>query len=162
MVLVSGIFHCEKSYALDPKVKVLATMAAYGTAGGALLGAASMAFKSNGRAVFQGASIGLWAGLLFGSYIVITHSLKKSQAQAPVEPRYEENYYPETDEGPYEEQNYMGPYDDYPAEEGPQVRKIDSREFHNSFKLTDNIINKMKPGQSTRPTFYMDLVTVTF
>jgi hypothetical protein len=62
---------------VDPRMVALGTVAAYGTVGGALLGTASMAFGTGGRAVAQGASIGLYLGLIFGSYIVVSHSIKK-------------------------------------------------------------------------------------
>jgi hypothetical protein len=62
--------------AMDPKLKALGMVAMYGTIGGALLGTASLAFGTKPRAIFQGASLGLYAGLIFGTYIVVTHSSK--------------------------------------------------------------------------------------
>ncbi len=65
---------------VDPKTKALLSMAAYGTVGGALLGLASqLAFDTGGRSVPQGASLGLYAGLLFGGYIVGSYAIKKSK-----------------------------------------------------------------------------------
>lgn len=58
---------------IPPKAKVILTMAGYGAVGGALLGVASLAFDAKARAVAQGASLGLYAGFLFGGYIVISH-----------------------------------------------------------------------------------------
>lgn len=72
-------------------------MAAYGTVGGALLGTASLAFGSSGRAVAQGASLGLYAGLAFGAYVVVSHQVKRYNDENP-----SEDYYPETGESPYE------------------------------------------------------------
>ena len=62
---------------MDAKMKALGMIALYGTIGGALLGTASLAFGTKPRAIFQGASLGLYAGLIFGSYIVISHSLRE-------------------------------------------------------------------------------------
>lgn len=59
------------------KAKAFMTIAGYGAAGGALLGAASMAFGTNSRAIAQGASLGLYAGILFGAYVLISHHNKR-------------------------------------------------------------------------------------
>ena len=59
------------------KAKAFLTIAGYGTAGGALLGLASMAFGNSSRSVAQGASLGLYAGLIFGSYILVSHHQKQ-------------------------------------------------------------------------------------
>ncbi|MBF0363219.1 MAG: hypothetical protein HQK49_19510 [Oligoflexia bacterium] len=48
-------------------------MATYGTVGGALLGLATMAYGTKFRAVAIGASLGLYAGLIFGGYILASH-----------------------------------------------------------------------------------------
>lgn len=58
---------------MDPKLKILLTMAGYGTVGGALLGAASMAYGARFRAIAVGASLGLYVGLIFGGYVLVTH-----------------------------------------------------------------------------------------
>jgi hypothetical protein len=58
---------------LPPKAKAFLTMAGYGAGGGALLGAASMAFGSSVKAIPQGASLGLYAGILFGTYVLVSH-----------------------------------------------------------------------------------------
>ena len=61
------------SAAIPARAKAFMTIVGYGTAGGALMGAASMAFGTSTRAVAQGASIGLYAGILFASYVLISH-----------------------------------------------------------------------------------------
>ncbi len=83
---------------MDPKIKAIGTMAVYGTVGGTLLGTASLAFGAKGRSVAIGASLGLYAGLLFGAYVVGTHTLK-SRGYQKADP---ENYYPDTQSSPYE------------------------------------------------------------
>lgn len=58
---------------LPAKAKAILTMSAYGAA---LLGLATMAFGNSSRAVSQGASLGLYAGLIFGAYVLISHHNK--------------------------------------------------------------------------------------
>ena len=83
---------------LDPKLKMMATMAGYGVVGGALLGTATMAFGSNGRAIAKGASLGLYAGLIFGGYIIFNYEMKKRGYGQ----ESKENYYPDSS-SPYED-----------------------------------------------------------
>ncbi len=61
---------------MPPKAKAFMTIVGYGAAGGAILGVASMAFGTSTRAVAQGASLGLYAGILFGSYVLFAHHQK--------------------------------------------------------------------------------------
>ncbi|MDD0852679.1 hypothetical protein HBN50_06205 [Halobacteriovorax sp. GB3] len=102
IVSFSLLFSCmltsvEAKAEVDPKLKALGAMAAYGTVGGALLGTASLAFGTKGRSVAIGASLGLYAGLLFGGYVVITHAVKKSRF------RQGGDYYPSSPlNSPYE------------------------------------------------------------
>jgi hypothetical protein len=84
--------------AVDPKIKVLGTMSGYGIVGGALLGAATMAFGAKSKAMAQGASLGLYGGLLFGTYVILSYELKKRGYNE--QPR--ENYYPDS-QGTYED-----------------------------------------------------------
>ncbi len=83
---------------MDPKVKVVSSMAVYGAVGGAFLGTASLAFGTEVRTIFVGASLGLYAGILFGSYIVLSYTAKKNgwgrrQNSA--------DFYPGSNAGPY-------------------------------------------------------------
>jgi hypothetical protein len=59
------------------KAKAFLTIVGYGTAAGALLGAASTAFGTSSRAIAQGASLGLYAGILFGTYVLVSHHNKR-------------------------------------------------------------------------------------
>jgi hypothetical protein len=59
------------------KAKAFISMAGYGAAGGALLGLATMAFGTSSRAVSQGASLGLYAGILFGTYVLVSHHQRR-------------------------------------------------------------------------------------
>lgn len=59
------------------KAKAFLTICGYGAAGGALLGAASTAFGTSTRAIAQGASLGLYAGIIFGTYVLVSHHNKR-------------------------------------------------------------------------------------
>jgi len=61
------------SSALTPEIKAFLIICGYGTVGGALLGLASMAFGGDARNMAKGASIGLYAGILFGAYVIYGH-----------------------------------------------------------------------------------------
>lgn len=84
---------------MSPKVKAVGAMALYGTVGGALLGTASLAFGTKARSIAKGASLGLYAGLLFGAYVVAGHSLKNFNYDDYPQ---DDEYYPDTSTSPYE------------------------------------------------------------
>ncbi|MEX1099602.1 MAG: hypothetical protein WEB87_04210, partial [Bacteriovoracaceae bacterium] len=67
------IFPANQAHALNPKTKAFLVVTAYGTVGGALLGFASMAFGTNSRSIAQGASLGLYAGIIFGTYVLTSY-----------------------------------------------------------------------------------------
>ncbi len=87
-LIVLGLFfntcnvHAQQTStsAMDPKTKAFLIICGYGAVGGALLGLASMAFGQESRAIAQGASIGLYGGILFGAYVIYTHN----QESAPI------------------------------------------------------------------------------
>lgn len=102
----SFLFSSTTAQAMDPKLKMLATMAGYGVVGGALLGTATLAFGAGGRSIAKGASIGLYAGLLFGGYIILNYEMKKRGFGGESS---KEDYYPESS-SPYEdEQTNLAP-----------------------------------------------------
>ena len=88
----SNVAHAE----MDARIKALGSMAAYGTVGGALLGTASLAFDAPGRSVAIGASIGLYLGLIFGSYVVLSHMYRNRVGTSG------DDYYPEAGSSPYD------------------------------------------------------------
>lgn len=97
---------------MDVRIKALGAMALYGTVGGALLGTASLAFGAEGRSIAKGASLGLYAGIIFGSYVVVSHAYKKHKRENPTP---QDNYYPGV-ESPYEQGlGGEGGYGDDPA-----------------------------------------------
>jgi len=87
--------------AMDARVVALGSVSLYGAAGGALLGLASMAFGASSKAIAKGASLGLYAGIAFGTYVVVSHHMKNS-------PGYQE--YPAS--SPYENDGSGGSYYD--------------------------------------------------
>jgi hypothetical protein len=96
------------------KAKAFLTIVGYGTAGGAILGAASTAFGTSTRAIAQGASLGLYAGILFGTYVLVSHHNKRYGS-------YDDN------SSPYQESNdiYSDQYQDDEggsAEDDPKSR----------------------------------------
>ncbi len=94
----------EASAEIPPKAKAFLVITGYGAGGGALLGVASLAFGSSTKAIAKGASLGLYAGILFGAYVLISHHNKQFGD-------YEDN------SSPYSEsKDIYG--DDYNSEEG--------------------------------------------
>lgn len=78
VIFTLSLLSPQKAQAEMPaKAKAFLTIVGYGTAGGAILGAATMAFGNSTRAIAQGASLGLYAGILFGSYVLISHHQKR-------------------------------------------------------------------------------------
>lgn len=77
VLLVSFLKPQAAQAQIPPKARAFMTITAYGTAGGALLGAASMAFGTSTRAIAQGASLGLYAGILFGTYVLVSHHQRR-------------------------------------------------------------------------------------
>jgi len=63
----------NSSSAIDPKTKAFLIICGYGTVGGGLLGLASLAFGAKSRAIAQGASLGLYAGIIFGAIVLGSH-----------------------------------------------------------------------------------------
>lgn len=86
-VLVFSLAAPKNSYALDAKGKAFLIICTYGTVGGALLGFASMAFGTNSRAIAQGASLGLYTGIAFGSYVIASHNKGNEEF---VDPAYQQ------------------------------------------------------------------------
>jgi len=147
--------------AADGRVKALGTMALYGTAGGALLGAASLAFGTSGRAIAQGASLGLYAGIIFGTYVVVSHSMKKSRYNNPQPAPPSDNYYPEDGQSPYQEsQNGSGSA----ADGWSSYNRMESmREYSLDFGLDMKSIDKLQKRKGPRrPIFSMNILSFQF
>ncbi len=78
LTITLSAFKLEEARAEMPvKAKAFLTIVGYGTVGGALLGAASMAFGNSTRNMAMGASIGLYAGIIFGTYVLVSHNQRR-------------------------------------------------------------------------------------
>ena len=101
MILCFTLLFSTSALALDPKLKIIGTMAGYGVVGGALLGTASMGFGASSRSIAVGSSLGLYGGLLFGTYIILSYEMKK---RGFGNEQQKEDYYPDS-KSPYEDQS---------------------------------------------------------
>ena len=129
------------------KAKAFLTIVGYGTAGGAMLGAASTAFGTSTRAIAQGASLGLYAVILFGTYVLVSHHNKRYGS-------YDDN------SSPYQESTdiYSDEYrdDEGGSSEGDQTRGG----FFDRFESLQGKFNKKEGGNL--PPVYMNLIQYTF
>ena len=98
ITLCFTLFFSSTTFAMDQKLKILGTMSGYGIVGGALLGAATMAFGTSARAVAKGASLGLYGGIIFGTYVILSYEIKKRGFNE----QPHEDYYPDS-RSPYED-----------------------------------------------------------
>jgi hypothetical protein len=109
------------------KAKAFMTIVGYGTASGAILGLASMAFGQSSRAVAQGASLGLYAGILFGTYVLVSHHNKRYGS-------YDDN------SSPYQQSNDIYG-DEYQPEEGGDSQNAPTSGFFDRFRLLQEEAN---------------------
>ena len=139
----------EKSHAMSARIKALITMPAYGAGGGALLGFASMAFGAKPKAIAQGASLGLYAGLIFATYILVSYKYRNS---VPAGSYPDDAPSPYADEGdPYSNE---GGGDDPYADDAPQLwEPVEDNRLELKFG---------RPRSFTNPTFHMNLVNLEF
>lgn len=131
------------------KAKAFLTIVGYGTAGGAILGAASMAFGTSSRAIAQGASLGLYAGIIFGTYVLVSHHNKRYGS-------YDDN------SSPYSESSDIYG-DDYQDSEGGAMED-DGGSRGGFFERIDSINDKFgdKKRGSSMPPLYMNLFQYNF
>jgi len=156
-ILLLSIYSSNvKSISADPRLKAVGTMAAYGTIGGALLGTAALAFESSSRSPFVGASLGLYAGMIFGGYVVSTHYMSKNRSD-DLSPDSE--YYPETSESPYESP-FSNPFSSGSDDEDPNEDKPDMlQRWDPTWGRNQKSYNRSKKFY---PTYYLPLLHVNF
>ena len=65
-------FSATSAHALDKKVALMFKTAGYGAAAGLLVGAATWTMGGPSRNALIGTSLGLYAGIILGTYILIT------------------------------------------------------------------------------------------
>ncbi len=139
---------------MDPRAKALASMSLYGVIGGTLLGVAVQAFDvsdSLGRSMAKGASLGLYTGILFGSYVVLSHYYRtKALSQPPSDDP--DNYYPEEGGSPYESGGGGGYDQRWRSDWDMEDLKV------NDFKLK----SIQKGTQKESPVFYLNLMNIRF
>ena len=151
---ISAFYSIPANANLDPKVKALSIMAAYGTIGGALLGTASLAFGASSRSIARGASLGLYAGLIFGSVVVLTHAAKTKGWTK------DESYYPDTPASPYEE-GYEGGGEKF-YEDAEQRWRFNLPQENSSFYDNRHFLNRKNGRVHDYPLFYMNFLNVFF
>lgn len=97
---------------LDPKTKAFLVICGYGVVGGGLLGLASMAFGQTSRAIAQGASLGLYAGIIFGAYVIYTHNQELTQPEGNYEQNtpYDDPYVPFQDSSTFNSNGNLNSY----------------------------------------------------
>jgi hypothetical protein len=143
---------------VPPKTKAFLIVSGYGMAGGALLGLASMAFGEEARAIFQGASLGLYAGMLFGGYVILAHKYKNAR---PMQ-NYNDPITPYSPEAPMESP-YGGGFDgggffDSPTPE--QAQRVMQAEDDNLQSRKVRSILKEKEGSEF--PLYINLMRMNF
>lgn len=138
------------------KAKAFLTIAGYGAAGGAMLGLASMAFGQSSRAVAQGASLGLYAGILFGGYVLLAHHQKQMGT-------YDDN------SSPYQESTDVYG-DEYNSEEGGSDRDDRSKRggFFDRFEVMQDHMNNQsftfasEKKKNALPPIHMNIIQYNF
>lgn len=134
------------------KSKAFLIVTAYGTALGALLGVASLAFDAKPRAVAQGASLGLYAGIIFGTYVITSAGKKNEIApgsyQDAITP-YAEDVLPPSDE-PYSENSGGGFFDT------PQ------RSQTNTISFQDDMSQFQSKSSRNSVPLYFELMRMSF
>lgn len=140
----------KKAHAEIPaKARAFLTIAGYGTAGGAILGAASLAFGTSTRAIAQGASLGLYAGLIFGTYVLVSHHQKSRYA------RYDD------DDSPYRRSNELYNDSEYDSSYGgSDSESSGGGGFFDRHQTIQTKFNKQKGG--SLPPLYVNFLNFNF
>lgn len=142
-LLISCLLFSQNTFAMNPKAKAMIAVSAYGATGGALLGFASMAFGAPSRTIFKGASLGLYAGILFGAYILASHAYAQ-----PMENAYEDA------ESPYESDGSA------PKTLNSDEEESKSRLYERSFQL--NQFNLVQNKNQGIPAVSLDVISISF
>lgn len=156
----------KNAHALDAKGKAFLVICTYGTVGGALLGFATMAFGTNSRAIAQGASLGLYAGIAFGSYVVSSHRKTGAGDQMAPAPQYNPS-------APPPGQGFGAPggaFGQDPASLPSEEPSSDSGGFFGTpqryIEINEDLMYnykfKNKKGRGFSPPIYINLFRATF
>jgi hypothetical protein len=153
LVMLPQTAQAQAQSGIPPRAKAFLLVSGYGAAGGAMLGLASMAFGTSSRAVAQGASLGLYAGLLFGTYVLVSHAQRQNRGSY-------DNSTPYQDDGGYD-----GDYGEGESKDSAGGGFFDSSYDHQSSKTFTTAANyqtmETKKG-STLPPFQINVFSYTF
>jgi hypothetical protein len=163
-ILFSLTIPTDNVSALEPKQKAFMVMTTYGTVGGALLGFASMAFGSGSRSIAQGASLGLYAGIIFGSYVITSHRSAGEPAEVidPYAPPQQDPYAePPRMRDPYGNPGGGGGFGAPPPEDD-QGGFFGSRVQEINMKMTQNFGSEYSKSSLSRLPIYINFYNGTF
>lgn len=147
LLLTTTILSVPKAQAEIPvRAKAFATIVGYGAAGGALLGVASMAFGTTSRAIAQGASLGLYAGIIFGTYVLVSHHNKRQGS-------YDDG------SSPYQESNDIYG-DEYQSDDGGGSQGGTNGGFFRIQTMNDKFASNEKG--SRMPPLYLNVLNLEF
>lgn len=91
IVLMIATSTSGSAKSLDPRVKAVILTSAYGTIGGAVVGLATTAFGGDENNIFIGASLGLYAGIGIGLFLIFNPRRPKVHETSPDDyDRYED------------------------------------------------------------------------
>lgn len=155
LVVFSFVSYTPKAHAIPPKAKAFLVVSAYGTVGGALLGFATLAYGANSRAIAQGASLGLYAGIIFGSYILATHKSPDERMQ-----EYEQQYSNPQGPPPEDTGGWGAPAPEQEAPSGGGFFDFPQRGFEIQQNYNNNF--KMRGAKLTSPPLYFNLLQLNF
>lgn len=156
-VVFTLVMPSQKAHAMDPKTKAFLVMCAYGTVGGSLLGFASMAFGTNSRSIAQGASLGLYAGIIFGGYVVSSHNTAKAGGMNDGYDQQDPYGAPPVDPG------YPGGGGGFGAP--PPPRDDDGGFFgapNRAFQINQKLVRNFRDLDTKRENFHVPPVYVSF
>ena len=140
VVIILGLSPINPSLAIGPKSSTIILNSVYGAIGGTLLGVASLAFGGKGKYVAKGASLGLYTGLAFGTYVVASHTYGK--------------YRGEDGDGSFQGEDIRRSYFDFGG--GGKGKYQERGEYYpppNRHQHPSNLFN----STPFRPTFYIGL-----
>lgn len=148
VLTVISLASVQKAQAEIPaRAKAALTIIGYGTAGGALVGAATMAFGTSTRAVAQGASLGLYAGIIFSAYVLFSHQNRNRGSY-------------DRDNTIYRESNDIYG-DEYNSEDGGGMGG-DQSGFFNRFEAMHNKIETQQQKGGSLPPLKINLFQMSF
>lgn len=138
---------------IPPKAKAFMVVTGYGTVGGALLGFASMAFGTNSRAIAQGASLGLYAGIIFGTYVLVSHNRSM----------YPDEYdYPPTEPVPPSPGVMPGYYPGQIPPAPPSGGGFFDSSVNRVNELQERVASFNNKGENSLPPIYLNFLSLSF